>query len=159
MRIAAAALAVHTQRVTCGWRRCCVVHAVGGEWEQNSILRFARWEVTMTPLLQSSEWLLHHTATTSGCVNYTRGISMTVPPAWSWMIRLTPDEMTRRCEGGLCFNCHEKFSREHLKQCSMKGIYLLLWAFRITQNIRLGLSGGIVMIVFLMANPPAWLQP
>jgi hypothetical protein len=39
--------------------------------------------------------------------------------------RLTPEEMAHRCKEGLCFNCTEKFSRDHLKQCSMKGIYLL----------------------------------
>jgi hypothetical protein len=33
--------------------------------------------------------------------------------------------MARRREEGLCFNCPEKFSRDHLKQCSKKGIYLL----------------------------------
>jgi hypothetical protein len=33
--------------------------------------------------------------------------------------------MARRREAGLCFNCPEKFSRDHLKQCSMRGIYLL----------------------------------
>jgi hypothetical protein len=54
------------------------------------------------------------------------------PPTGSWMIWLTPDEMTRRYEGGLCSNCLEKFSRDHLKRCSMTGIYLSLWAFRIT---------------------------
>jgi hypothetical protein len=33
--------------------------------------------------------------------------------------------MARRREEGLCFNYPEKFSRDHLKQCSKKGIYLL----------------------------------
>jgi hypothetical protein len=33
--------------------------------------------------------------------------------------------MARRREAGLCFNCPKKFSRDHLKQCSMRGIYLL----------------------------------
>jgi hypothetical protein len=33
--------------------------------------------------------------------------------------------MACRREAGLCFNCSEKFSRDHLKQCSMCGIYLL----------------------------------
>jgi hypothetical protein len=33
--------------------------------------------------------------------------------------------MARRREAGLCFNCPEKFSRDHLKQCIMRGIYLL----------------------------------
>jgi hypothetical protein len=33
--------------------------------------------------------------------------------------------MARRREADLCFNCPEKFSRDHLKQCSMHGIYLL----------------------------------
>ena len=41
------------------------------------------------------------------------------------MTRLTPDEMARRREEGLCFNCPEKFLREHLKHCTMKGLYLL----------------------------------
>jgi hypothetical protein len=40
----------------------------------------------------------------------------------SW---LTPEEMAHRHEEGLCFNCPEKFSWDHLKQCSMKGIYFL----------------------------------
>jgi hypothetical protein len=29
------------------------------------------------------------------------------------------------CQAGECYNCSEKFSREHLKICPMKGIYLL----------------------------------
>jgi len=33
--------------------------------------------------------------------------------------------MTKRREEGTCFYCPEKFSREHMKQCSMRGIYLL----------------------------------
>jgi hypothetical protein len=33
--------------------------------------------------------------------------------------------MARRREAGLCFNCPEKFPCDHLKQCSMRGIYLL----------------------------------
>jgi predicted aspartyl protease len=33
--------------------------------------------------------------------------------------------MARRREAGLCFNCPKKFSRDHLKQCSMRSIYLL----------------------------------
>ena len=33
--------------------------------------------------------------------------------------------MAERCLKGLCFNCPEKFSKEHLQHCSMKGIYLL----------------------------------
>ncbi|CAO2146506.1 unnamed protein product [Urochloa humidicola] len=39
--------------------------------------------------------------------------------------RLTPEEMAKRREEGLCFNCPAKFSREHLKECSMRGLYLL----------------------------------
>lgn len=38
-------------------------------------------------------------------------------------MRLMPEEMVQRRLAGLCFNCPEKFSREHSKQCSMKGIY------------------------------------
>jgi hypothetical protein len=39
--------------------------------------------------------------------------------------RLSPDEMAQRRLEGLCFNCPEKFSREHAKVCSGKGIYYL----------------------------------
>jgi hypothetical protein len=46
-------------------------------------------------------------------------------PLGTWLSWLTPEEMARRREEGLCFNCPEKFSRDHLKQCSKKGIYLL----------------------------------
>jgi hypothetical protein len=46
-------------------------------------------------------------------------------PPGTRLSRLTSEEMARRREEGLCFNCPEKFSRDHLKQCSKKGIYLL----------------------------------
>jgi hypothetical protein len=46
-------------------------------------------------------------------------------PPGTRLSRLTPEEMTCRCEEGLCFNYPEKFSRDHFKQCSKKGIYLL----------------------------------
>jgi len=39
--------------------------------------------------------------------------------------RLSPEEMAQRRIDGLCFNCPEKFSRDHLKHCTGKGIYLL----------------------------------
>lgn len=39
--------------------------------------------------------------------------------------RLSAAEMAERREKGLCFNCPEKFSKDHHRQCSMKGIYLL----------------------------------
>ena len=39
--------------------------------------------------------------------------------------RSTPEEMAKRREEGLCFNCPAKFTREHLKECTMRGIYLL----------------------------------
>ncbi|CAN6338741.1 unnamed protein product [Urochloa humidicola] len=49
-------------------------------------------------------------------------IKVAPPPG----VRLTPEEMDQRRVDGLCFNCPEKlFSREHLKQCTMKGIYFL----------------------------------
>ena len=47
------------------------------------------------------------------------------PPAGIRFTRLSPAEMTERRKQGLCFNCPEKFSPEHLKVCPMKGIYLL----------------------------------
>jgi len=39
--------------------------------------------------------------------------------------RLSPEEMAQCRLDGLCFNCPEKFSRDHLKHCTGKGIYLL----------------------------------
>jgi hypothetical protein len=33
--------------------------------------------------------------------------------------------MSQRREAGLGYNCPSKFSQEHIKECSMKGIYLL----------------------------------
>jgi hypothetical protein len=38
---------------------------------------------------------------------------------------LTPAEMAAKCECGECYNCTEKFSREHLKVCPIKGVFLL----------------------------------
>jgi hypothetical protein len=46
-------------------------------------------------------------------------------PPGTRLSRLTPEEMARHREEVLCFNCTEKFSRDHLNQCSKKGIYLL----------------------------------
>jgi hypothetical protein len=46
-------------------------------------------------------------------------------PAGTQLFWLTPKEIACRREEGLCFNCLEKFSQDHLKQCSMKGIYFL----------------------------------
>jgi hypothetical protein len=39
--------------------------------------------------------------------------------------RLTPTEMAAKRECGECYNCIEKFSREHLKVCPVKGVFLL----------------------------------
>jgi hypothetical protein len=39
--------------------------------------------------------------------------------------RLTPAEMAAKREKNECFNCPAQFSREHLKVCPMKGIFLL----------------------------------
>jgi hypothetical protein len=46
-------------------------------------------------------------------------------PPGTWLSRLTLEEMVHRREEGLCFSCPEKFSQDHLKHCSMKGIFLL----------------------------------
>jgi len=46
-------------------------------------------------------------------------------PADGRFKRLSPEEMAQRRLDGLCFNCPEKFSRDHLKHCTGKGIYLL----------------------------------
>ncbi|KAJ1259184.1 hypothetical protein BS78_10G134600 [Paspalum vaginatum] len=48
------------------------------------------------------------------------------PPVGSRFTRLSTEEMVQCRLDGLCYNCPEKFSREHLKQCTMKGIYLLI---------------------------------
>jgi hypothetical protein len=47
-----------------------------------------------------------------------------IPPG-SQFQRLTQAEMTDRRAQGLCFNFPKKFSCEHAKTCTMKGIYLL----------------------------------
>jgi hypothetical protein len=39
--------------------------------------------------------------------------------------RLTPSEMAAKCEHGKCYNCTKMFSREHLKVCPVKGMFLL----------------------------------
>ena len=39
--------------------------------------------------------------------------------------RLSPDEMAQRRLEGLCFNYPAKLSKEHLKQCPMRGIYIM----------------------------------
>jgi hypothetical protein len=39
--------------------------------------------------------------------------------------RLTPAEMAAKRERGECYNCTEKFTREHLKGCPVKGVFLL----------------------------------
>jgi hypothetical protein len=46
-------------------------------------------------------------------------------PTDSRFKRLSPEEMAQRRLKGLCFNCPEKFSKEHAKLCSGKGIYYL----------------------------------
>ncbi|XP_022683511.1 uncharacterized protein LOC111257725 [Setaria italica] len=44
-------------------------------------------------------------------------------PPGARFTHLSPEEMAQWRLEGLCFNCPEKFSREHAKKCSMKGIY------------------------------------
>jgi hypothetical protein len=39
--------------------------------------------------------------------------------------RLTPSEMAAKCQHGKCYNCTKMFSREHLKVCPVKGMFLL----------------------------------
>jgi hypothetical protein len=39
--------------------------------------------------------------------------------------RLTAAKMAAKRECGECYNCFQKFSREHRKVCPMKGIYLV----------------------------------
>lgn len=40
-------------------------------------------------------------------------------------MRQSPEEMAQRQVEGRCFNCLEKFTPGHHKECSMKGIYFL----------------------------------
>ncbi|CAN6308396.1 unnamed protein product [Urochloa humidicola] len=47
------------------------------------------------------------------------------PSRGSRFTRLSPEEMEQRRLEGRCFNCPEKFTPGHHKQCSMKGIYLM----------------------------------
>jgi hypothetical protein len=53
-----------------------------------------------------------------------RALVKSCAPPGTRLSRLTPEEMVHRREEGLCFNCPKKFSRGHLKHCSMKGIFL-----------------------------------
>jgi hypothetical protein len=46
-------------------------------------------------------------------------------PAAQRLKRLTAAEMAAKREKVRCYNCTRQFSREHLKTCPMKGIYLL----------------------------------
>jgi hypothetical protein len=39
--------------------------------------------------------------------------------------RLSVEEMAQSRDAGLCYNCPTKYSKEHVRECSMKGIYLL----------------------------------
>ena len=39
--------------------------------------------------------------------------------------RLSPEEMDDRRSKGLCFNCPEKYSREHNKVCKGRGVYMI----------------------------------
>jgi hypothetical protein len=49
----------------------------------------------------------------------------TAQPAPPRFKRLIPTEMAAKRERGECYNCTEKFSREHLKVCPVKGVFLL----------------------------------
>jgi hypothetical protein len=61
----------------------------------------------------------------SGGSTATPGAPTKPPPLPGRFTRLSAEEMARRRLDGLCFNCPEKLSREHAKQCSMRGIYFL----------------------------------
>ncbi|CAN6198913.1 unnamed protein product [Urochloa humidicola] len=63
--------------------------------------------------------------TTTGSSPQTPGAPVKGAPPAGRFTRLSPEEMAQRRLDGLCYNCPEKFSREHIKQCSMKGIYFL----------------------------------
>ena len=52
-------------------------------------------------------------------------LTRTTPTLGARFMCLTQADMAERRMQGLCFNCPEKFSREHMRQCTMKGIYLM----------------------------------
>lgn len=64
------------------------------------------------------------TPSATGSTPVTPGAPLRAPRG-SRFTRLSPEEMEQRRIEGRCFNCPEKFTPGHHKQCSMKGIYLM----------------------------------
>jgi hypothetical protein len=52
------------------------------------------------------------------------GMTTTLAPE-SRFKRLTTTEMAAKRARGECYNCTEKFTKEHLEVCPVKGIFLL----------------------------------
>jgi hypothetical protein len=70
---------------------------------------------------QSKQLLLPAMPSSSNAPGGTSGVAPTSPR----IKRLTAFEMATKWECVECFNCTKPFSREYLKVCPMKGIYLL----------------------------------
>ena len=65
------------------------------------------------------------TALTSSSAGTSKApLALPAPPGPRFK-RLTPAEMAAKRERNECYNCTEKFSKEHLKVCPMKGVYLI----------------------------------
>jgi hypothetical protein len=79
--------------------------------------------------------------------------------------RLTAAEMVAKRTGGECYNCTEKFTKEHLKVCPVKGIFLLQLDTsvaddplddttpQISLNTITGISAAETMKLFVQLNP------
>jgi hypothetical protein len=65
----------------------------------------------------------HVTPTSTGSTTATPGAPVKPPASGARFTCLSPEQMAQRRLDDLCYNCLEKFSREHIKQCTMKGIY------------------------------------
>jgi hypothetical protein len=77
------------------------------------------------PLSSASGSKSPATPATMGSTSTMPGAPLKPPQPGARFTKLSPEEMAQQCLDGLCYNCPEKFSREHIKQCTIKGIYFL----------------------------------
>jgi hypothetical protein len=73
---------------------------------------------------------VNHHSSSERIVPASKPLALPTPPAATaspspCLKCLTLEKMVAKRKRGECYNCTEKFSREHLKVCPMKGIYLL----------------------------------
>nr|CAB3446890.1 unnamed protein product [Digitaria exilis] len=66
---------------------------------------------------------LRGAVTQDGSTSTTSGVPIKPPTAGNRFTRLRPEELACRRLEDLCFNFPEKFSKEHAKQCTGRGIY------------------------------------